>query len=82
MLSFFEMLRLSEKLIIKNGIVVTIEKDFRVIEDGSIVIEDDRIVAVDETRNIDKEYKGDRVIDAKGKAVLPGLVNLHTHSSL
>ena len=69
-----------EKLIIKNGIVVTIDKDFRIIEDGSIVIQGNRIIAIGETKDIEKEHKGDTVIDAKGKAVLPGLVNLHYHS--
>ncbi|MHA1713372.1 MAG: amidohydrolase family protein, partial [Candidatus Ranarchaeia archaeon] len=28
---------------------------------------------------LDREYKADKVIDAEGKAVLPGLINCHTH---
>ncbi len=47
-----------------------------------MAIQDDRIVDVGETKPMEKEYKPDVVIDAKNKAVLPGLVNLHLHSGL
>ena len=73
---------MSELTILKNGMVVTLDESHRVIEDGSIVIEDDKILDVGKTADIEKKYKGDTIISAKKKAVLPGLVDLHYHSSI
>jgi len=52
----------------------------KILHDGSIVIQDGRILAVGETSSIEKKYKGDEIIDARGKVVLPGLINCHMHS--
>ena len=73
---------MSERILIKNGIVLTCDEDNRIFEDGAIVIEDDRIIAVDTTSNIEKKFKGDVIIDAKKKAIIPGLVNLHFHTDI
>ena len=52
------------------------------IQDGAIAIEGSDIVAVGKTLDLDKSFKGsDIVIEAKGKAVLPGFVDVHTHTS-
>lgn len=71
---------MAEKLIVKHGIVITLDKEDRVFTDGAVVIQGNRIVEVDKTRKIEKKYKGDKVIDARGKVILPGLINSHMHS--
>src|SRR6476646_9224988 len=48
------------------------------ILNGSVLIEGDSIKSVD----TDKSRAADRVIDASGKLVCPGFVNLHVHSQL
>ncbi len=48
----------------------------KVLENESIVVEDRRIKSIGES-----EKKG-KVIDASNYAVLPGLVNMHTHASM
>ncbi|SCZ05306.1 imidazolonepropionase [Alkaliphilus peptidifermentans] len=55
--------------------------DLNVIHDGSVVIRDGVIEAVGKTEDIIKKYneKDFQVIDATGKAVLPGFVDSHTH---
>ena len=55
--------------------------DIGVIENGSVVIEDGIIKAVGHTDEILKLYdeKNYEVIDATGKAVMPGFVDSHTH---
>jgi len=73
---------MSEKLIIEKGTIFTMDADFREIKDGSIVIENDKIIEIGKSDEIAKKYKGDKIIDARGKAVMPGLVNLHYHSSV
>ena len=49
-----------------------------IIPDGSVVIENDTIHSV----GTDKSQAVDKVIDASGKIVSPGFVNLHVHSQL
>jgi 5-methylthioadenosine/S-adenosylhomocysteine deaminase len=53
------------------------------IEDGSVYIEGQDIVAVGRTHEIARKYKNsDKTIDANGKAVLPGFVDGNIHTSL
>lgn len=73
---------MSETIIIKNGIVATLDNHGRVFEDGAVLIENDRIIAVGDTREVEKKDKADVVIDARKKAVLPGFINTHVHSGL
>jgi predicted amidohydrolase YtcJ len=71
-----------KKLLIKNGIVVTMDKIQRIIEDGAVGIENGKIVAVGKTTDVEGGFRGARIIDAANQAVLPGLINLHYHSHL
>jgi 5-methylthioadenosine/S-adenosylhomocysteine deaminase len=66
--------------LIVNGIVVTIDGQRRVIEDGAVAIEKDRIVAVGPTSEVTSAHSAPKVIDARGKAVMPGLVDGHAHA--
>jgi atrazine chlorohydrolase/5-methylthioadenosine/S-adenosylhomocysteine deaminase/melamine deaminase len=52
--------------------------DRRVLEPGTVVVEDDRIAAVGPAHSTEVPG-GAEVIDARGMAVLPGLVNAHSH---
>jgi len=71
-----------EKTILKNGIVVTMDESGKIFEDGAVVIEGNKIIDVNKTHVIKKKYKGDVVIDANDKVILPGLVDLHVHTCL
>lgn len=55
--------------------------DIGMIKNGCVVIEDDIIVDVGTTDDILEKYNENeyKVIDAEGKAVLPGFVDSHTH---
>ncbi|MDT4966830.1 MAG: 5-methylthioadenosine/S-adenosylhomocysteine deaminase [Acidobacteriota bacterium] len=66
-------------LILRGATVVTMDKDRRVIDDGSIVVRNGRIVAVDTRAGIDAKYVARETIDAPGKVIVPGLINGHTH---
>jgi 5-methylthioadenosine/S-adenosylhomocysteine deaminase len=66
-------------LLIKNGFVVTLDGERRVIRDGAVAIEGDRIAAVGKTDALVKEWGSDDDLDASGKIVMPGLVNAHNH---
>ncbi len=76
-------MNLSETILIKNGIVLTMDKQRKTLDDGAVVIRDDKIVDVGKTSAIlKKKYKADKIINAKKMAVIPGLINTHIHSDL
>jgi 5-methylthioadenosine/S-adenosylhomocysteine deaminase len=68
-----------DDLLILGGTVVTMDSDRRVIEDGGVAIKDGNIVAVGTRAEIASRYRASQKIDATGKAVMPGLINAHTH---
>jgi 5-methylthioadenosine/S-adenosylhomocysteine deaminase len=63
-------------LIIKGGRILTMNG--AVIDGGVVAVDDGLITFVGK----DTEEKADKVIDAKGCAVMPGLINAHTHLSM
>ncbi|MDN5354866.1 MAG: imidazolonepropionase [Candidatus Cloacimonadota bacterium] len=50
-----------------------------IIKNGAIAIQDQIIVAVGETDDIEKKYEAEKIVDATGKVVMPGFVDPHTH---
>jgi dihydropyrimidinase len=58
-------------IIIRNGRIITADRDFR----ADIYIADETITAIGE----DLGLRADKVIDATGKYVIPGGVDVHTH---
>jgi len=67
------------RTIIEHGYVVPVSEQV-VIEDGTVAFDGSRITYVGPGNGLDRrEFRPDRVIDARGKVVLPGLVNTHTH---
>jgi 5-methylthioadenosine/S-adenosylhomocysteine deaminase len=67
------------ELIVSGGIIVTMDGARRVIEDGAVAIEGGRIAAVGARAEVEAKYTARETIDARGKAVIPGLINAHTH---
>jgi 5-methylthioadenosine/S-adenosylhomocysteine deaminase len=66
-------------LIISGGTIVTMDNERRVIEDGSVAVRGGRIMEVGTRVEIDAKYVARETIDARGKVVIPGLINGHTH---
>ncbi|REJ76161.1 MAG: amidohydrolase [Acidobacteria bacterium] len=66
---------------IVGGTVVTMrdaDNTQEVIRDGVVLIRDNKIEAVGRRRDV-KVPQGATVIDAKGKTVIPGLIDAHAH---
>lgn len=68
------------QILIKNGYVISMNKNREIFKNGSVLIEDDKMKAVGKVEhslvNADAE-----IYDAQGKIILPGLVNTHVHLS-
>lgn len=56
----------------------TLDGERRIIQDGSLLVEGQRILRVGPAAELDG-VTADRVIDARGKVVTPGFVNTHDH---
>ena len=60
--------------------VITMDDERRIIRDGAVVIEGSRIARVGKSAEL-ADVVAERVIDADGMVVAPGLVNGHMHVS-
>ncbi len=60
--------------------IITMDGERRIIKDGSILVENDRIAAVDKTINT-SQLEINKVINAKDMVVTPGFINGHCHIS-
>jgi 5-methylthioadenosine/S-adenosylhomocysteine deaminase len=72
---------MSESTVIRNGTVLTLNDADDVHFGGTVVLVDDRIERVAAAGEA-VEVPGAREIDAAGKIVMPGLVDLHYHTAL
>ncbi len=54
-------------------------RELGIIRDGALAIRQGKIVAVGKTGDVTKAFRGEYVLSAKGKIVLPGFVDPHTH---
>ncbi len=65
------------KIVIKNATLISMsEKREKIEENIDIKIEDNKITKIN--KNIE-DNKVDKIVDAKGKIVMPGLINTHAH---
>lgn len=66
-------------ILIENGSIVTVNDSNNVYKKGYVFIEDDLIKSVGAGEAPAQYHSADVVIDARLMAVMPGMVNAHTH---
>ncbi|WP_248476633.1 putative aminohydrolase SsnA [Tepidibacter aestuarii] len=66
-------------LLVGNGKVITQDKDMPYIENGCIAVKDNVIIEIGKTEDIKTKYHYREFLDAKGKVIMPGMVNTHHH---
>jgi 5-methylthioadenosine/S-adenosylhomocysteine deaminase len=66
-------------VLVNGGMIVTMDGDRLILEDGAVAVKGDVISAVGFRTDLEKKYTPDQTIDARGKLVLPGFINGHTH---
>jgi 5-methylthioadenosine/S-adenosylhomocysteine deaminase len=81
-LQMFSQQKMTVDLLVRGGAVVTMDAQKRVIENGAVAVKDGKIVAVGKFDEIVGRYTAKQTINAEGKAVIPGLINTHTHAPM
>lgn len=54
-------------------------EELGIVKDAGLAVKDGRIVAVGKTSEIKQKFKAEETVNAKGKTVIPGFVDPHTH---
>lgn len=66
--------------LLKNGIIVTVDKNREILYHGAIAIKQNKIVDIGLSNRLEEEHKDAyKVTDLQGKIVFPGFINTHNH---
>jgi cytosine/adenosine deaminase-related metal-dependent hydrolase len=68
-------------ILIEHATVITLDRERRILRDGSILVDGRDIVQVGPARTVRPPRPPARVIDARRHVVLPGFVDTHVHLS-
>ena len=66
-------------MIIHHATLITMDSENRILENGAIRIQGDTIGDIGTSQDILRKYSDPDRLDAKGKILMPGLINAHTH---
>jgi 5-methylthioadenosine/S-adenosylhomocysteine deaminase len=69
-------------LIINARWVVPVDSKNSVLDHHSIVVDEGRIIAIDEQEKVHRKFTANKVQDCKQHCVMPGLINNHAHSPM
>jgi 5-methylthioadenosine/S-adenosylhomocysteine deaminase len=62
--------------------VMTMDPQRRLIENGAVAIQGDRIAAIGTRAEIDKRFQPKQRLDRPDALIAPGLINTHTHAAM
>jgi 5-methylthioadenosine/S-adenosylhomocysteine deaminase len=66
-------------IVIHNGLIITVNSDFDIIENGVVCISNGTIHSIEARLNDKPLPEAKEIIDTNGGIIMPGLVNTHTH---
>lgn len=68
-------------LLICNTTIITVNQKHDIISNAAIAVSGGKVADIGRTEVLAEKYRDAvRIIDAEGKMVFPGLINIHTHS--
>src|SRR3989304_2422734 len=79
MIDYLHIHRGEANMLITHGLVATLGKENRVIQDGAIMMGDGQVIEVGATSELKNKYPNAEELDANGMLVLPGAICAHTH---
>ncbi|XP_016484776.1 uncharacterized protein LOC107805288 [Nicotiana tabacum] len=73
----------SSILLLHNAMIVTMDSQSRVYQDGAIAIQNNSIIAVGKSAEILPQFSSlsPQILDLSGQILLPGFINTHVHTS-
>jgi 5-methylthioadenosine/S-adenosylhomocysteine deaminase len=69
-------------VLLKSDIVVALDRQDRILQQGYLILEDDRILEMGLQKDLDGQRKFDEIVELKNRLVMPGLINAHTHTPM
>jgi len=66
-------------LLVGNGRLITHDEGLPLLQDGCVAIQDGVIVQVGPTPDLQQHYPDAQFLDARGRLIMPGLINTHMH---
>ncbi len=66
-------------VILKHALILTMNLALDRIDDGALAIKGKSIIAIGETKEIEKKYASSKEVSINGNILMPGLINAHTH---
>jgi cytosine/adenosine deaminase-related metal-dependent hydrolase len=66
-------------ILISGGTIITMDSNRRVIRNGAVRVENDRIVELGKATQVGAQSQAESELDANGMVVLPGLIDTHVH---
>jgi 5-methylthioadenosine/S-adenosylhomocysteine deaminase len=68
--------------ILTHAQIVTMDDEYRIIQDGALAVLNDRIFTVGANDEVLASYSSSKIIDCGGRTMIPGLINTHTHAAM
>ena len=69
-------------LLLKNiDWLITVDEQRRVIRDAGVAVRGGKFVAVGKSVDVTEAWTAPRVVDARGRVGVPGMIDSHLHSS-
>ncbi len=68
--------------LLEGAMILCLGEADTIYDKGYLLIEDDRIIDIGDSRALPENSSADTVIDCTGRLIMPGLVNAHTHTPM
>jgi len=69
-------------LIVEADFLISMQNDSPPLQKAALVIDQGKIIAIDQAYSIQQKYQAKQVISGKHRVLMPGLINTHTHTAM
>lgn len=67
------------ELLVKNALIITVDQKHTIYKNGFMASKDGKIAMIGDMADMPENIQAEKVIDACGNALLPGLIDTHGH---
>jgi 5-methylthioadenosine/S-adenosylhomocysteine deaminase len=68
--------------LVRGEYLLTMDAEGRLLRDGALAVKDGKIARVGPFSELRKAFETEEVLGGEGMAVMPGLINAHTHAAM